>query len=71
MEIKSIRKPGTVTVTPEGEVIVEGFEVDFADTAYAKNLSGCQEVFHAGAAWALQQIAYAMSPEGQHKSGVN
>ena len=71
MNIQCVKKPGTVTIHPDGKVVVEGFEIENADTAYAESLSGCQEYFHTGAAWAMQQLAYAMSPEGQMKGAVD
>lgn len=65
----TIKKPGTVTVTPDGKVYVEDFEIDFIGGP--PDFSGCQSVFNAGACWALQQIAFALTTEGFDKGGVS
>ena len=72
-EIKRIKKPGTVIVQPTGFVEVGGdFEIEFTpDGVEHINLSGCQEHFQVGAAWALQQIAFALTPEGFDKGGLD
>ncbi len=69
MEVENkIIKPRTVTITPDGFVRVEGFEIEFAkDTG----LSGCNQYFHAGATWAIQKIAEALTPGNQHKGGID
>jgi hypothetical protein len=69
MEVESkIIKPGTVTITPDGFVKVEGFEIQFTKET---TLTGCQEYFHAGATWAIQKIAEALAPGNQHKGGID
>jgi hypothetical protein len=69
--MKVIKEAGTVTIKPDGTVCVEGFDYDyeFMRANDHLGLSGCQYGFNVGCAWALQQIAYAMTSEG-FKKGV-
>jgi hypothetical protein len=72
--MKSIIKAGTVTISPDGRVSVDGFEIDHSletDGKESIGLSGCQSAFNIGAAWAIQQLAFSLTEEGFGKGGVD
>ena len=60
--------PGTVTIKSDGSVLVEGFEIEFSDKP--PGFTGCQQVFNEAAAWAIQQLAFALTTAGFEKGCV-